>query len=63
MLMQCCAPDSLTDACLLLCIAHVGNAAARIRRNNERAKSGSNDIGAEAPCDLGFVRTKASAHC
>ena len=57
----CCsaaAPDPLMDACLLHCIAHVAAAAARIRKNNERAKSGDIDADAEAPRDQGFTRAK-----
>ena len=46
------------DACLLHCIAHVAHAAARIRRNNERAKSGDIDADAEARRDQGFTRAK-----
>jgi hypothetical protein len=53
------APDPLMDACLLHCVAHVAAAAARIRKNNERAKSGN--IDAETPRDQGFTRAKARA--
>ena len=49
------------NAALLHCIAHVAASAARIKRNNEAAKSG--DIDAEPPRDQGFTRAKVGRAC
>ncbi|KAK9820865.1 hypothetical protein WJX81_006561 [Elliptochloris bilobata] len=54
------APDALLDAVLLHCLAHVGAAAAAIKRNSERLKGGETGVtgAAEAPRDQGFTRPK-----
>ena len=47
--------NPLLDAVLLHCLSHVGDSAARIKRNNDAVKA---DAGLEPPRDQGFVRAK-----